>query len=556
MSLSSSLLSEDLFQCTVCLDVFTQPVSLPCGHTFCLSCVQTQWMTTGSPHCPKCLVVFQALPELRENSFADEMARQIREEKGKTTTGCRGSQVALCDLCPAGKPLRAVKSCLVCLVSYCEQHVVSHVARFTKHTLVQPWHHLEERMCKKHERPLELFCRYDQTCVCVLCTDTEHESHHAVPVEREWAERKTKLLKSQSDIKQMIEQRLKKTNEIKQSIQMSKENTEREIAHSIEVFTVLVHCIERGQAELVKVMEEKQKAAERQAEDLIKELEIEVTKLKVKDSELEQLIQSEDYLHLLQEFPSLSPVSHTKDWSRTRVSTMQCLGLLREAVTHTEELLRIQMHKVTARELEAISQYEVDLTLDPSTANPWLEVYADGKCVKDGNVEQKVPDDPRRFDTVPCVLAREPMSRGRSYWEVEVANKTAWDLGVARHSVNRKGLVTLSPKDGYWAICLRRGREYRACDCESVLLSLRIQPQRIAIFVSYEDGQVSFYDPVSQVHIFSFTGQHFTESLLAFFNPDVNDSGNNRAPLIIRPVRHQANKITYVTYVTYDSVTI
>ncbi|KAL7840927.1 hypothetical protein AOLI_G00262500 [Acnodon oligacanthus] len=540
MSSSGSLLSEDLFQCTVCLNVFTQPVSLPCGHTFCFSCVQTQWVATGSPHCPKCSVVFQTLPELRENSFADEMARKIREQKGKTTSAHHGSQVAVCDLCPAGKPLRAVKSCLVCLVSYCEQHVVSHAARFTKHTLVQPWHHLEERMCKKHERPLELFCRYDQTCVCVLCTDTEHQSHHAVPVEREWTERKTKLLKSQSDIKQKIEQRLKKTNEIKQSIQMSKENTEREIAHSIEVFTVLVHCIERGQAELVKVMEEKQKAAERQAEELIKELEVEVTKLKVKDSELEQLIQSEDYLHLLQVFPSLSPVPYTKDWRRTRVSTMQCSGLLREAVSHTEELLRIQMHKVTAR---------VDLTLDPMTANSWLEVSADGKCVKDGDVEQKVPDDPRRFDTAPCVLARELMSSGRSYWEVEVANKTAWDLGVARQSVNRKGLVMLSPNDGYWAICLRRGREYRACDGESVLLSLPIQPQRIAIFVSYEDGQVSFYDPISQVHIFSFTGQRFTESLLAFFNPDVNDSGNNRAPLTIRPVRHQANK-------SYDCVTI
>uniref|UniRef100_A0A3B4D776 Uncharacterized protein n=1 Tax=Pygocentrus nattereri TaxID=42514 RepID=A0A3B4D776_PYGNA len=446
MSSSGSLLSEDLFQCTVCLNVFTQPVSLPCGHTFCLSCIQTQWVTTGSPHCPKCLVVFQAPPELRENSFADEMARQIREQKGKTTTEHHGSQVAVCDLCPARKPLRAVKSCLICLVSYCEQHVASHATRFTKHTLVQPWHHLEERMCKKHERPLELFCRYDQTCVCVLCTDTEHQSHH-------------------------------------------------------------------------------QKAAERQAEELIKELEIEVAKLKVKNSELEQLVQSEDNLHLLQ-------VSAPYNDSLFFFFFVTC-----------------PLKETEICNFQPFSNLAVDLTLDPITANPWLEVSADGKCVKDGNVEQKVPDDPRRFDTAPCVLAREPMSRGRSYWEVEVANKTAWDLGVARQSVNRKGLVMLSPNDGYWAICLRRGREYRACDGESVLLSLRIQPQRIAIFVSYEDGQVSFYDPVSKVHIFSFTGQRFTEGLLAFFNPDVNDSGNNRAPLIIRTVRHQANK-------SYDSVTI
>ncbi|XP_072514802.1 E3 ubiquitin-protein ligase TRIM39 [Salminus brasiliensis] len=549
MSSSSSLLSEDLFQCSVCLNVFTQPVSLPCGHTFCLSCIQTQWMTTGSPHCPKCAAVFMAPPELCENFFAEEMARQIREQRGKPTVEDHGAQVAVCDLCPAGKPLRAVKSCLVCLLSYCEQHVVSHEARFTKHTLVQARHPLEERMCKNHERPLELFCRYDQTCVCVLCTDTEHKSHHAVPVEREWAERKTKLLKTQSDIQQMIRERLKKTSELKQSIQLSRENTDREIVDSMEVFNGLVRYIERSRAELLKTMEERQKAAERQAEELIKELEMEVAKLKGKDSELEQLIHSEDYLHLLQVVSSVSPVPCTKGWSQTRVSTVHCLGLLRKAVTHIEELLRIQIHKITDRELEAVSKYAVDLTLDPSTANPWLVVSADGKCVKDANVQQDVPDDLQRFDTAPCVLAREPISRWRSYWEVEVANKTAWDLGVARQSVKRKGLVTLSPKDGYWAICLRRGKEYRACDGESVLLSLRSQPQRIGIYVCYEDGQVSFYDPISRVHIFSFTRQRFTGCLLAFFNPDTNDSGNNRDPLIIRAVRHQNHKL-------YDGVTI
>ncbi len=128
----------------------------------------------------------------------------------------------------------------------------------------------------------------------------------------------------------------------------------------------------------------------------------------------------------------------------------------------------------------------------------------------------------------PCVLSREPISRGRTYWEVGVSGKTAWDLGVARKSVNRKGLVTLSPQDGYWAVCLRGGSEYRACERESVLLSLKTLPQRIGIYVDYE-RQVSFYDTSACTHIYSFTGQCFTGSLLAYFNPDMNDSGNNNA---------------------------
>ncbi|XP_076869117.1 E3 ubiquitin-protein ligase TRIM39 [Brachyhypopomus gauderio] len=541
MSSSVSQLSEQLFRCPVCLGVFIQPVSLPCGHTFCLSCIQTQWVTTGSPHCPKCSVVFRAPPEFRENSFADEMARKIREQRGKIPPQHCGVAVSMCDLCSVGKMKPAVKSCVVCLASYCEEHVISHAARFSKHTLVQPQRPLEERMCRTHERPLELFCRYDQTCVCVLCMDAEHQSHHAITVEREWAERKTKLLRTQADIQQMIQERIQKTKEIKNSIQMCRENTGREIAAGIEVFSALVHCIERSQAEFVKVMEEKQIAAESQAEELITQLEVEVAKLKAKESELKQLIHSEDYLHLLQQVdPSLSHVSCVNDWSQTTVSTRLGLGLLRSTVMRVEEVLKTQIQTITAGELEALSQYAVDLTLDPTTANPWLVVSPDGKCVKDGNVEHDVPNNPRRFDTAPCVLAREPFSRGCSYWEVEVANKTAWDVGVAKESVNRKGVVTLSPQDGYWAICLRGGQEYRACDGESVRLALCPRPQIIGVFVNYEEGQVSFYNPLSGVHIYSFTRQRFTERLLAFFNPDMNESGDNKAPLVIRAFSRQA----------------
>lgn len=96
----------------------------------------------------------------------------------------------LCDVCLGeGRP-KAVKSCLVCLTSYCEQHLKSHDARFTKHKLMEPVANMEDRMCPKHERLLELFCKKDQTCVCVLCTETDHRAHYTVPVEREWTEKR------------------------------------------------------------------------------------------------------------------------------------------------------------------------------------------------------------------------------------------------------------------------------------------------------------------------------------------------------------------------------
>uniref|UniRef100_A0A672Q3V7 Uncharacterized protein n=1 Tax=Sinocyclocheilus grahami TaxID=75366 RepID=A0A672Q3V7_SINGR len=539
MSSSTPLLSKELFQCSVCLDVFTIPVSLPCGHTFCQSCILAQWTASGSSHCPKCSMVFQETPELCENSFAREMAKQIRNQRGQRSAEYHPvtSHNVLCDMCPLEKVSCAVKSCLVCVASYCEVHVTSHTSRFTKHTLVQP-QRMDKRICRIHERPLELYCRYDQSAVCVLCMNTEHSTHHTIPVEREWAERKTQLLKTQSDLKRMIMDRWSKADELRHSIKLNKENTEREMAYSVEVFTALQQFIDRSQSELLRTMKHKQKTEEKRVESLIKELEREIAKLNARNSELEKLSCSEDHFYLIQVtllcFSIFSAGCYIYTSSPTVLVHFQLLLCYSKTCGYSINNILLFIRKLTMTLSDLI--LAVDMTLDPDTSNPWLVVSADRKCVTDGNVERNVPNNAERFDMAPCVLAREPISRGRGYWEVGVSGKTAWDLGVARKSVNRKGLVTLSPEDGYWAVCLRGGTEYRACDGESVLLSLKTLPQRIGIYVDYEKGQVSFYDTSARTHIYSFTGQRFTESLLAYFNPDMNDTGNNNAPLVIQPV--------------------
>lgn len=131
-------------------------------------------------------------------------------------------------------------------------------------------------------------------------------------------------------------------------------------------------------------------------------------------------------------------------------------------------------------------------------------------------------------------FAAQGFATGRHYWEVDVGDKTAWDLGVARQSVGRKGVVTLSPDNGYWTICLRKGSEYRACARQAELLHLPQRPQVVGMFFDYEDGTVSFFDTKAHSHIYSFTNFQFTEALFPFFNPDINDSDSNKSPLIIR----------------------
>lgn len=106
---------------------------------------------------------------------------------------------------------------------------------------------------------------------------------------------------------------------------------------------------------------------------------------------------------------------------------------------------------------------------------------------------------------------------------------------MARQSVDRKGVVTLSPEDGYWTVCLRNACEYRACAGEAALLGLTRKPRIIGVFLDFENGTVSFYDADAKSHIYSFTDYHFSEAMFPFFNPDTSDS-ENRSPLTIRTI--------------------
>ncbi|XP_072543281.1 E3 ubiquitin-protein ligase TRIM39-like isoform X1 [Salminus brasiliensis] len=551
MASSSSLLSEDQLLCSICLDLFTDPVSTPCGHNFCMVCLRKCWDGSSHCQCPVCKRKFSRRPELSVNTFISGLAAQFKssvQAKSSRASEKRPSRSkkVLCDYCSEEK-LEAVKSCLDCGLSYCSTHLMPHqtAAKLKKHKLMDPVENLEDYICQKHERPLELFCRDDQTCVCQFRTEGDHKTHSTFPIEEEIQVRKIHVRKTQAVVQQMIQDRLKKIEEFKHSSELNKKSTEKERADSMEVFRALLHCIERSQAELLEVMEEKQKAAERQAEEFIKELEQEITELKRRDTELEQLSHTEDHLHLLQIYPSLCRPPHTKNWTDVSVDPHLSVESLRRALSQLQEALSEEMEKVPdigtysdSTELKRIQQYAVDVTLDADTAHPKLLLSDDGKQVTCGDTRQNLPDNPERFDCCTSVLGKEGFSSGRFYYEVQVRGKTEWTLGVTRESSNRKGGIKLSPENGNWTVWLRNNTEYRALDYPRVPLSLKQAPQKVGVFVDYEEGLVSFYDVEVRSHIYSFTGQSFTEILYPYFCPCVSDGGKNSAPLIITPIQH------------------
>uniref|UniRef100_A0A8C5CZX5 Uncharacterized protein n=1 Tax=Gouania willdenowi TaxID=441366 RepID=A0A8C5CZX5_GOUWI len=465
MSPACSGMSEHHFLCSICLEVLTDPVTTPCGHNFCKTCISTHWDTSTTSRCPVCNQVFSTKPQLKVNIMMREMVSQFRRESEQKAN-------------------------------------------------------LETMMCPKHSKPLELFCQSDQTRVCLMCSVLEHRSHQLVPLGEDLFEDKKVYLQ------QMIQKRREKLEEIRESVRFRKEAADRGKAEGVEMFTALMELGQRGLKELMKTMEEQQEVEEREAEGLIKELEKEIFELMKRSSEVEQLSHSED--HLLQHFCSLKAPPATKDWTEVMVHPSSYEGTVLRAVAQLEDTLK----------MKRLQQFAVDVTLDPLTAHPNLVLSDDGKQVYCSDVKKKLPHNKERFYPCVSVLGKQNFSSGRFYFEVQVKGTTEWDLGVVKESINRKGDITKTPKNGLWTVILRDGNVYTACEDHPVILHLKCNTPLVwvSVFVDYEEGVVSFYDVDAAALIYSFTHCCFTHKLHPYFSPGLNYGGKNSAPLIICPV--------------------
>ncbi|XP_041652617.1 E3 ubiquitin-protein ligase TRIM21-like [Cheilinus undulatus] len=439
MSAANCLLTEDQFRCSICLDVFTNPVTIPCGHNFCKTCITRYGATSNE--CPNCRGVFYQRLELRVNTVLSEMAAQFKKSS-KQNARSSLKQKAPDD---TGAILLA---CLVCLI-----------------------------------------------CVLIAWMVLGHGNHDALEYIN------PELVKTEAEIQQMIQARRLKIQETEHSVELSKRHADKELAQSVQVLTALKESVESNLMKVTDTVKEKQRKMETEAESFIRQLEQEISVLMKRSAEMDQ--------------PSIAQ--------------------LKELIS--EEMQKQMKGLLAGAELKSVQRYAVDLTLDPDTAHPYLILSDDGKQVHHGDVQQDVPYNPGRFDTAPFVLAKQSFSSGRFYCEVEVKGKTDWFLGVAGESVSRRGRIILTPQNHFWTLCSWK-EEYFALTGPAVRLSLQSGPEKVGVFVDYEEGLVSFYDVDAAALIYSFPGVSFTEKLYPFFSPYINDGGKNSAPLIISPVDH------------------
>ncbi|XP_077444161.1 E3 ubiquitin-protein ligase TRIM39 [Stigmatopora argus] len=597
MSLYGSLLSSDQFQCSICLDIFTNPSSTPCGHSFCVSCINQYWDGAKVCQCPLCKKTFQKRPDLQINRTLREITEQFRSMSGGGAGGgtspreksrvkgreCAMPNALLDELTKklprphggvtgaseeqGGKPIPGASLVTAFIASSvpdqspifeatagggAQTNVVfsesSGRRRFTVSGAASS-HNLP--LCDVHRRGIMIYCRTDGECICPNCETEAHFDHDTVSVEAAWAEKQAQLKESEQHTQNSIQERLLKIEEIQSSRSQLELAANQTTAGSVSMMSALTAAIERAQADLTHVVEANRVVAVNQADAMVQQLELEVQELRVRESTLAQLYTSDDHIDGIKNFATVSTPPPGRDWSAVSLNCDLGIGAICRSLASEVEKFQEQLRGITEMgftpssletslvraqpRIKKVQEYAVDITLDCNTAHPRLLLSDDMKSVRCGDRHQLFPDNAERFDRVVCVLGREAISSGRHYWEVHVGGKTDWDLGVAKQSINRKGKIEVTPSNGYWFLSLRDKNKY-ACRTEpSTDVHLSLRPNKIGIFVDFEGGQVSFYNVEAKLHIYTFN-DNFTECILPFLSPCTNRVRNNDGPLVITPV--------------------
>ncbi|XP_020566958.2 tripartite motif-containing protein 16 [Oryzias latipes] len=508
-------LNEAAFSCSICLDLLDIPVTIPCGHSYCMVCIKGFWKgkENDSRSCPQCRETFTSAPALVKNTMLAALTEEL-QKTGICPPAAEhhyaGAEDVACDIC-TGKKLHAVKSCLTCLASYCEEHLQPHsdVAAFKKHKLVEPFKNLQETICSIHNEVMKLFCRTDQKCICYLCSVEEHKGHDTVSAAAERTERQRELEENQLQIQQRIQDREKEVKLLQQQEEATNMSVDQVVENSEKIFTDIICLIDKKKGEVKNKFRSQQQTKVGQVKGLQEELEQEITELKRRDAELKQLSLTEDHHQFLHSYSSLPPLSGESTHSSSII--VRPPGNLKDVTAAVLEL-RKKLEDILREELTRISltitqvdvspwepksrpdflTYYRNLTLDPNTAHTRLMMLKKKKVIGVART-LPYPDNAGRFTFWWQVLSKESLT-GRCYWEVEWKGDGLY-VAVAYNSISRDGKgkeCSFGWNENSWAVHIYGKTCIFYHNCEKVSISAPVS-SRIGMYLDHTAGVLSFY---------------------------------------------------------------
>uniref|UniRef100_A0AAZ1XHE9 Tripartite motif-containing protein 16-like n=1 Tax=Oreochromis aureus TaxID=47969 RepID=A0AAZ1XHE9_OREAU len=537
-------LDLEKFTCSICLDLLKDPVTIPCGHSYCMNCMNSHFDEEdrkGIHSCPQCRKTFTPRPVLEKNTMLAALVEQLKKTglQAAPADHCyAGPEDVACDVC-TGRKLKAIKSCLSCPASYCEKHLQPHydAAPLKKHKLVAPSKKLQENICSRHDEVMKIFCRTDQQSICYLCLMDEHKGHETVPAAAERTEKQkelevrrlniqqriqerekdVKLLqqeveaingsadKAVEDSEKIIQEREKDVKLLQQEVEAINGSADKAVEDSEKMFTELIRLIQKRSSDVKQQVRSQQETEVSRVKELQEKLEQEIAELKRKDGELEQLSHTEDHNQFLHNYPSLSALSESTHSSSINIRPLSYFEDVTAAVSETrdklQDILREEWTNISLTVTEedvllsppepktraGFLQYSREITLDPNTANTHLLLSEGNRKVTFMEIEQSYSDHPDRFTEWFQVLSRESLT-GCCYWE-----------NISRAGSSHESKFGFNDKS--WAL---------RCNADSCPRS-----SRVGVYLDHRAGILSFYSISETMTLLHRVQTTFTQPLYA-----------------------------------------
>ncbi|XP_008323566.1 uncharacterized protein trim25l isoform X2 [Cynoglossus semilaevis] len=364
--MSGKLWTEEQFNCPVCLDLPNDPVTIPCGHSYCMGCIKDYWSKDdpkGIYSCPQCRQTFCPKPNLSRNTMLAEAVEQLRKSeqtrRGSTMStmssksrGKLNSSQVPCDLCK-GEQRVAVKSCLVCMSSYCETHLKPHQTKksLKQHELIAPTWNLAEKICTQHKYLQEFFCRQCKMFICWLCTSNLHKGHECVSTKAERMEKQKVVSELQMKNQQRLKDREQELKEMKKMMDWMMRSTDQVHDDLEGALTELQHSVKRLQELLEQVLEKVGEEKMAQAQEVTESLEAEIRELKKREVEMKDLVRCEDHIYYLQAYESMCSPLESGELPPVVVNQEASFEPVRESVLdlreRVEDLCNLELDKIT-----------------------------------------------------------------------------------------------------------------------------------------------------------------------------------------------------------------
>ncbi|XP_033842518.1 zinc-binding protein A33-like [Periophthalmus magnuspinnatus] len=428
--------------CSICLDTFTEPVSLGCHHSFCRTCLQKTWAQEKEKKCPVCR---------RKSSKSDPGVNFALKELSNSLRQKQESQE--------------------------EPKAQTQKLREQQEQQEQQW-----SVCPLHPLVPSLFCLDEDRGVCAVCEFSEHKEHRVVK-----GEEAEKRLKEQIQSKiQTLKDQKKSCRQLEKTCEEIQQHSEEQALHCecqiTAVFERMRRHLQEEQDRAVSALREEQRRQAQTINPQLHKLRETLSSLNSNIQELEKQLKTHTHRPL-----SSSPEPLPQLPKGLLLNQAKVLGNLGYRVWTS---------------LRRVVQFS-PVILDPNTAGIWLYLSEDLSGATCGDTYQQLPDNPERFTKYASVLGSEGFSSGTHQWDVEVGDHPDWNIGVAKESIDRKGEIFVSPEYGIWCLLNRDGKYTNSCGKP---VKVQKPPEKIRVKLDCDAGRVSFYDTDHMTRLYTYTG--------------------------------------------------